>query len=142
MFFYKKKTAYEMRISDGSSDVCSSDLIGAARALAKCVTDRFMLYYMNKSPHCRGKQRMIAFHNLSEGGDEHDRSCQNAVAPVGGGDRVAALEGLWRDRLCDDQPQESRIYGGVHARDAESLEERRLVNECDSRCRCRWWLDH
>src|SRR3546814_1773295 len=25
-FFYKQKTAYEMRISDGSSDVCSSDL--------------------------------------------------------------------------------------------------------------------
>src|SRR3546814_5643436 len=25
-FFFKKKTAYEMRISDWSSDVCSSDL--------------------------------------------------------------------------------------------------------------------
>src|SRR3546814_5515895 len=25
--FFKHKTAYEMRISDGSSDVCSSDLI-------------------------------------------------------------------------------------------------------------------
>src|SRR3546814_12654187 len=25
-FFFKQKTAYEMRISDGSSDVCSSDL--------------------------------------------------------------------------------------------------------------------
>src|SRR3546814_13423348 len=26
MFFFKQKTAYEMRISDWSSDVCSSDL--------------------------------------------------------------------------------------------------------------------
>src|SRR3546814_9312720 len=26
VFFYKQKTAYEMRISDWSSDVCSSDL--------------------------------------------------------------------------------------------------------------------
>src|SRR3546814_1777062 len=26
IFFYKQKTAYEMRISDWSSDVCSSDL--------------------------------------------------------------------------------------------------------------------
>src|SRR3546814_18886955 len=26
LFFYKQKTAYEMRISDWSSDVCSSDL--------------------------------------------------------------------------------------------------------------------
>src|SRR3546814_3410880 len=28
-FFFKQKTAYEMRISDWSSDVCSSDLIEA-----------------------------------------------------------------------------------------------------------------
>src|SRR3546814_2425049 len=28
-FFFKQKTAYEMRISDWSSDVCSSDLLGA-----------------------------------------------------------------------------------------------------------------
>src|SRR3546814_2962233 len=27
-FFFKQKTAYEMRISDWSSDVCSSDLCG------------------------------------------------------------------------------------------------------------------
>src|SRR3546814_9552868 len=29
VFFFKQKTAYEMRISDWSSDVCSSDLIYA-----------------------------------------------------------------------------------------------------------------
>src|SRR3546814_8154562 len=28
-FFFKQKTAYEMRISDWSSDVCSSDLLHA-----------------------------------------------------------------------------------------------------------------
>src|SRR3546814_9719242 len=35
-FFFKQKTAYEMRISDWSSDVCSSDLVrrGQARVLA------------------------------------------------------------------------------------------------------------
>src|SRR3546814_18950129 len=31
-FFFKQKTAYEMRISDWSSDVCSSDLIGSRPA--------------------------------------------------------------------------------------------------------------
>src|SRR3546814_6338436 len=31
-FFFKQKTAYEMRISDWSSDVCSSDLAGVHRA--------------------------------------------------------------------------------------------------------------
>src|SRR3546814_5139361 len=34
-FFFKQKTAYEMRISDWSSDVCSSDLIDRAAA-ARC----------------------------------------------------------------------------------------------------------
>src|SRR3546814_9703655 len=33
-FFFKQKTAYEMRISDWSSDVCSSDLDEAARERA------------------------------------------------------------------------------------------------------------
>src|SRR3546814_2396371 len=31
-FFFKQKTAYEMRISDWSSDVCSSDLDGQGGA--------------------------------------------------------------------------------------------------------------
>src|SRR3546814_10569702 len=31
-FFFKQKTAYEMRISDWSSDVCSSDLLRALGA--------------------------------------------------------------------------------------------------------------
>src|SRR3546814_5650756 len=33
IFFFKQKTAYEMRISDWSSDVCSSDLGGPGRPL-------------------------------------------------------------------------------------------------------------
>src|SRR3546814_2863399 len=34
VFFFKQKTAYEMRISDWSSDVCSSDLEGGRVAIA------------------------------------------------------------------------------------------------------------
>src|SRR3546814_9052423 len=34
-FFFKQKTAYEMRISDWSSDVCSSDLVTRARMEVK-----------------------------------------------------------------------------------------------------------
>src|SRR3546814_2545836 len=33
-FFFKQKTAYEMRISDWSSDVCSSDLPSSAETAA------------------------------------------------------------------------------------------------------------
>src|SRR3546814_10687484 len=35
-FFFKQKTAYEMRISDWSSDVCSSDLSRSRRWRLRC----------------------------------------------------------------------------------------------------------
>src|SRR3546814_8159088 len=34
IFFFKQKTAYEMRISDWSSDVCSSDLVARTPRIA------------------------------------------------------------------------------------------------------------
>src|SRR3546814_10690650 len=34
-FFFKQKTAYEMRMSDWSSDVCSSDLVAQMRDLMR-----------------------------------------------------------------------------------------------------------
>src|SRR3546814_3688345 len=41
VFFFKQKTAYEMRISDWSSDVCSSDLeVGSPMFLVKNQADR------------------------------------------------------------------------------------------------------
>src|SRR3546814_4637472 len=36
-FFFKQKTAYEMRISDWSSDVCSSDLRHGELTLAEAI---------------------------------------------------------------------------------------------------------
>src|SRR3546814_3439570 len=38
-FFFKQKTAYEMRISDWSSDVCSSDLAGRTIGRVQSVKD-------------------------------------------------------------------------------------------------------
>src|SRR3546814_7770534 len=35
IFFFKQKTAYEMRISDWSSDVCSSDLLSTCTITAR-----------------------------------------------------------------------------------------------------------
>src|SRR3546814_3013741 len=44
VFFFKQKTAYEMRISDWSSDVCSSDLDDAViAALAEPLDDRLIV---------------------------------------------------------------------------------------------------
>src|SRR3546814_7662985 len=39
-FFFKQKTAYEMRISDWSSDVCSSDLLLADCRGLRDIADR------------------------------------------------------------------------------------------------------
>src|SRR3546814_2931339 len=58
VFFFKQKTAYEMRISDRSSDVCSSDLrhravVGPGGAGAP------------------GSRRVPAWLHGAEGGGEH-----------------------------------------------------------------------
>src|SRR3546814_3725310 len=48
VIFFKQKTAYEMRISDWSSDVCSSDLIGMpCRSRVSCGPPHFVVagYY-------------------------------------------------------------------------------------------------
>src|SRR3546814_1255379 len=39
-FFFKQKTAYEMRISDWSSDVCSSDLVRERDRILEVEDDR------------------------------------------------------------------------------------------------------
>src|SRR3546814_1912850 len=47
-FFFKQKTAYEMRISDWSSDVCSSDLrigLGRRQCLARHAALRHRLLH-------------------------------------------------------------------------------------------------
>src|SRR3546814_10840051 len=52
VFFFKQKTAYEMRISDWSSDVCSSDLFYSRRLYAGLGMDRDGLVM-----HRYGRQR-------------------------------------------------------------------------------------
>src|SRR3546814_5827267 len=42
LFVVKQKTAYEMRISDWSSDVCSSDLVGERRLHQRADADQVL----------------------------------------------------------------------------------------------------
>src|SRR3546814_6968250 len=59
VFFFKQKTAYEMRISDWSSDVCSSDLHGEFfehQQEAVAVADRLVLQAAQRR-HCHGIER-------------------------------------------------------------------------------------
>src|SRR3546814_3599112 len=66
-FFFKQKTAYEMRISDWSSDVCSSDLTDG-------VTEAF-----NHDNEAYGSERLLAMAAPGHGALEH---CRRLVAEV------------------------------------------------------------
>src|SRR3546814_1788374 len=61
-FVFKQKTAYEMRISDWSSDVCSSDLDQRRRHLAAQVEQR--------DRHAKPGQQPVA--GAGQGGEEDD----------------------------------------------------------------------
>src|SRR3546814_8838282 len=49
-FFFKQKTAYEMRISDWSSDVCSSDLLTVVEGTRQVPFDIARVYYLYDVP--------------------------------------------------------------------------------------------
>src|SRR3546814_10853773 len=51
-FFFKQKTAYEMRISDWSSDVCSSDL--AECACSSSQGSKALFSMPSRAEHTRG----------------------------------------------------------------------------------------
>src|SRR3546814_10494862 len=108
MFFFKQKTAYEMRISDWSSDVCSSDL-----------TRRKSL---NRSPYAA----RTAVENSSGSSEGH---------PPIGYPLNLHIQFRWSlfpgNRL---QARSDSLRGRLTARS----EERRVGKECVSTCRTRW----
>src|SRR3546814_7658081 len=86
-FFFKQKTAYEMRISDWSSDVCSSDLPGSASvsegarpkdcAMLNCVPRLTERSPAGLSGNVESLQRLL--NRLSKA---NDRSLVSAWCPV------------------------------------------------------------
>src|SRR3546814_6527024 len=95
VFFFKQKTAYEMRISDWSSDVCSSDLlIGQAGAPREILVV--------------GLARLDRVRDIEEGRQELERleaGERVGAAAVGQDDRRIRREieigrGSCRERVC------------------------------------------
>src|SRR3546814_7725176 len=67
-FSFKQKTAYEMRISDWSSDVCSSDLLIEFRQFRATGNDRF--YIGKEARHIAQVTRLaVAVANTRENPD-------------------------------------------------------------------------
>src|SRR3546814_2457668 len=64
-FFFKHKTAYEMRISDWSSDVCSSDLISRYLPTAQTVASR-QYEQLNRIAETSADMRQLAARSAQE----------------------------------------------------------------------------
>src|SRR3546814_14708236 len=123
-FFCKQKTAYEMRISDWSSDVCSSDL----------------------------RLRCIAQAGIRS--SWRDRACrrdeqQSDDVRCGSICKIYTLRALRESRVLQQRREgndlclvghycAARTHLPVHHRSSRS-EERRVGKECVSTCSSRWW---
>src|SRR3546814_7800534 len=83
-FFFKQKTAYEMRISDWSSDVCSSDLtelaLGNGHQLAPAVATGRAVVQFHDAPG-RSALRQQRRHGLREILHEQHREAPAAGRP-------------------------------------------------------------
>src|SRR3546814_4107834 len=111
IFFFKQKTAYEMRISDWSSDVCSSDLYQVTPNVFTYITTR------------RGYR----------GGGFNSPTFSPVLASVQdfGPEKLTDVEvGLKTNWRSGDASGSFSI--------AARSEERRVGKECGSTCRSRW----
>src|SRR3546814_3056043 len=62
--FFKQKTAYEMRISDWSSDVCSSDLLANAKAKRLIFNDKMLLRSYSRIAQTSGESSAMSTRGL------------------------------------------------------------------------------
>src|SRR3546814_19617349 len=130
VFFFKQKTAYDMRISDWSSDVCSSDL-----ALV-----RFAQYHSRPAPVIRRAAADVD-------GDIPDFTFQHAhqlALRLGILEMQAAQHALAGARdVALHEPRRQADGGELvlvegFVEEAARSDERRVGKECVRKCRSRW----
>src|SRR3546814_6991533 len=110
-FFFKQKTAYEMRISDWSSDVCSSDLNERA-ALSKTTIKFTLAEDAELRSTMAGEKIVHLIGNTPDGRDARavykapsyitDSSVFSVTAKLNAG-RTVELVGYWRKRNWKDR---------------------------------------
>src|SRR3546814_5766806 len=110
--FFKQKTAYEMRISDWSSDVCSSDLQWLNNIQDWCISRQ--LWWGHQIPAWYGVNgEVFVAHDEAEA-------------------RHLADEAGYAGMLMRDPDVLDTWYSSARS------EERRVGKECVSTCRSRW----
>src|SRR3546814_10342528 len=129
-FFFKQKTAYEMRISDWSSDVCSSDLsdelvMELSPTELSAASEEFQRLAPRAAPLAIDRRlppaALAGYRALEASGSAFPADALDDWAVmVMMGQRVARKAALSPDN-------------GV-----ERSEERRVGQECVSKCRSRW----
>src|SRR3546814_17329303 len=68
VFVFKQKTAYEMRISDWSSDVCSSDLTYSAESRRSASGPTLISIMFSIKAHRQGGQSLVSPHDIVSSG--------------------------------------------------------------------------
>src|SRR3546814_7101333 len=95
-FFFKQKTAYEMRISDWSSDVCSSDLVhpleieGEVERLAHAGVGELRLAAVEE-PGLHARRRAVLQHRAPDPAGIEGRPALVAGGPEPRGDLLALI---------------------------------------------------
>src|SRR3546814_19364737 len=124
--FFKQKTAYEMRISDWSSDVCSSDLLEPEWVIIENVS----------ALRTRGLD--VILHGLAALGYDAEWHCilASSVGAPHPRDRIWVIA----------YPRSKGLSGPILQRNDLPLtarsDERRVGKECGSKCRSRWSPGH
>src|SRR3546814_1549285 len=97
-FFFKQKTAYEMRISDWSSDVCSSDLYvdhgGAMESSRQLGVDPHQVAKTLIMEDEAGQPLIVLMHG------DYEVSTKNLARQTGAKKIAQIGRASWRERVC------------------------------------------
>src|SRR3546814_13624317 len=140
-FFFKQKTAYEMRISDWSSDVCSSDLHGIDLVLAEYIFETTLV-----DLDLVRRNVGVGFDLAAEvDGNDMVASVQTRDHTLGQRASCAGDEYRFLFVLAHEGLKHALAFGQAaldQLADLVRSEERRVGKECVSTCRSRWSRHH
>src|SRR3546814_1326144 len=109
VFFFKQKTAYEMRISDWSSDVCSSDLPPLPRSPSSSIA------------LAASSARILAACALLSSGSAKRRSAATGGSVTRGSSGLGASPNIRRNAIAASAPKRAARRSEEHTSELQSL---------------------